>query len=183
MSKQPNLETPRLTLRPFSLADVPAVTRLAGEKEIAANTLSIPHPYPDDAAEKWISTHEESYDAGTLACFAIAERGSNALVGATGLVIKPDHDRAELGYWIGKPYWGRGYCTEASAALVGWGFNERGLHRIHASHFARNPASGRVMEKLGMTREGLLRGHIKKWGQFEDLVTYGILGSEFRAGQ
>ncbi len=180
MSPQPTLETSRLVLCPFTLADAPAVTRLAGEREIAANTLSIPHPYPDDAAEKWIGTHEEGYAAGTLGCFAVVERESQNLVGATGLVIKPDHERAELGYWIGKPYWGKGYCTEASAAVLAWGFEERGLNRIFASYFTRNPASGRVMEKLGMTREGLLRAHIKKWGEFQDMVTYGILRSEYR---
>ena len=89
--------------------------------------------------------------------------------------------RAELGYWIGKPYWGQGYCTEAARATLDFGFEQLGLNRIFAHHFARNPASGRVMQKIGMTREGRLRQHVKKWDAFEDLELYGILKDHWAA--
>ena len=111
--------------------------------------------------------------------FAITLRKEGLLVGCIGLTISREHVRAELGYWIGKPYWGNGYCTEAARAMVRFGFEELGLKRIHAIHFRRNPASGRVMSKIGMAREGCQRQHIKKWGTFEDLVMYAILKSEF----
>lgn len=98
-----------------------------------------------------------------------------------GLILDSENNCAELGYWIGKPYWGRGYCTEAARAIVRYGFDDLHLHRIHSSHFASNPASGRVMQKIGMTREGCLRQHIRKWGQWEDVVLYGILRSQWQS--
>ena len=94
-------------------------------------------------------------------------------------LIDKQNNSAELGYWIGKPYWNSGYATEASRAVLKYGFEVLGLNRIHASHFRRNPASGRIMEKIGMKYEGCLRQHFKKWGKFEDLETYGILRSEY----
>lgn len=92
------------------------------------------------------------------------------------------HRQAKLGYWLGVPYWNRGYMTEAVQALVGYGFTELGLNKITASHFARNPASGRVMQKLGMTQEGLLRQDVRKNDDFEDLVLYGLLAEEWTEG-
>ena len=87
--------------------------------------------------------------------------------------------RLELGYWIGYPYWNQGYCTEAAQVVLVYGFSILGLNRIHGRCLKRNPASGRVMEKIGMVQEGCLRAHDKKWEQFEDLVLYGILKSEW----
>lgn len=105
----------------------------------------------------------------------MTRRETGDLVGIVSLHIQRVHDRAELGYWIGKPYWMRGYATEAARALIGFGFRDLGLHRIFAHHFARNPASGRVMEKAGMKCEGLRRGAVKKGGVYEDIVEYAIL--------
>ena len=87
----------------------------------------------------------------------------------------------ELGYWLGVPFWNQGYCTEAALAVVQYGFEVLRLHRIYASHMIRNPASGRIMQKIGMTYEGCQRQHVQKWGVFEDLATYGILQSEYVA--
>jgi ribosomal-protein-alanine N-acetyltransferase len=179
MTKQPELKTERLSLRPFRLSDADDVRRLAGDWEIADTTLNIAHPYEEGMAEEWIGTHKERFEAGSLCNWALTLRGSGELIGAMGLVINARFDHAELGYWIGKPYWGKGYCTEAARAVIDYGFTRLGLHRIHASHFARNPASGRVMRKLGMTEEGLLRGHVKKWDKYEDLVVFGILKAEW----
>jgi RimJ/RimL family protein N-acetyltransferase len=91
-----------------------------------------------------------------------------------------DHALAEMGYWIGKPFWNHGYCTEAAKRLVRFGFEALQLNRILARHLSRNPASGRVMEKIGMQYEGCLRQHIKKWGVFEDLKIYAILKETYR---
>jgi RimJ/RimL family protein N-acetyltransferase len=178
MADRPSLRTERLLLRPFALADAPEVQRLAGEKDIAAATLAVPHPYGDGMAESWISTHQATFDGGTQVVFAITRQRDGALVGAIGLEITREHAHAELGYWIGKPYWGQGYATEAARAAVGYGFERLGLNRIFAYHFVRNPASGRVLRKIGMTYEGCLRRHIQKWGAFEDLACYAILRRE-----
>ncbi len=177
---QPILETERLLLRPFTPSDAPAVQSLAGAKEVASTTLTVPHPYEDGVAEEWIATHAPGYEAGKHVIYAITERAGGLLAGATGLVFEPAHARAELGYWIGVPFWGRGDASEAARALLELGFEQMGLNRIQATYITRNPTSGRVMQKLGMRPEGLLRQHIQKWGVFEDMAVCGILAGEWR---
>ena len=166
-------------LRPFRTADAEQVQRLAGDRAVADTTLNIPHPYEDGMAEKWISNHRDWFERGEQAVFAITLRSDGTLIGAVGLRIEREDQRAELGYWIGRPYWGQGYCTEAARAVLGFGFQQLGLNRIYARHFIRNPASGRVMQKLGMSHEGRLRQHVRKWDAFEDLELYGILKSQW----
>jgi RimJ/RimL family protein N-acetyltransferase len=180
MKQHPTLHTKRLVLRPFVLADAKDVQRLAGEKAIADTTANIPHPYLDGMAEQWIATHQECFEAGELVNLAIVLQEPDILVGAISLMdLSARHERGELGYWIGQPYWNQGYCTEAAQAVLAYGFSVLGLNRIHARFFKRNPASGRVMEKVGMVQEGYLRAHDKKWEQFEDIVLYGILKFEW----
>ena len=175
MNTLPTLQTERLLLRPFSLADAPEVQRLAGDRDVASTTLRIPHPYKDGMAEEWIGTHAEKFGSGKGISLAITLRTSETLLGAVGLEICREHSRAELGYWIGKPYWRQGFATEAAHALVNHGLHVIGLNRIYAEHLVRNPASGRVMIKIGMRREGTLRQHTKKWDVFEDVEIYGLV--------
>lgn len=179
MPTQRTLTTERLLLRPYLSSDAVDVQRLAGDREIASTTLLVPHPYEDGLAEKWIATHDELFERGTQVNFAIVLRSTAQFIGSIGLVIEPASERAEMGYWVGKPYWGHGYCTEAAAAVLEYGFLTQGLNRIGAHHFARNPASGRVMQKLGMRLEGVQRQYHKKWGQYEDRVGYAILREEY----
>jgi RimJ/RimL family protein N-acetyltransferase len=178
MKPYPTLETERLILRPFTLADAPALQTLANDKDIAHRTLSMPHPYEDGMAEAWISTHQEAYEKGESIRLAVTRRADGALIGAIGLDINVQHARAEVGYWIGKPFWNQGYCTEALKAVIKFGFQELDLNRIQACHFGDNPVSGRVMQKAGMTYEGCRRQHVKRLGTFKDLEGYSILRSE-----
>jgi RimJ/RimL family protein N-acetyltransferase len=179
MAEIPSLQTERLVLRPFSLKDAPDVQRLAGDPAIADTTLNIPHPYEDGVAEAWISTHQPEFDEGKGVTFAITLRETGELVGAIGLRLENRFNRAEMGYWIGKPYWGFGYCTEAAKAVIAYGFDDMELNKILAYYLIRNPASGRVMEKAGMSYEGHLRQHALKNGVYEDLKLYAILRDEF----
>ncbi len=181
---RPFLETKNLILRPFDVSDAPVMQVLVNEKEIAANTRSIEYPYPEGAALQWIEKHPELWENGKAAVFAMCSKSEldqhqePALIGAIGLEICKDNHHAELGYWIGKAYWNRGFCTEAARAVVEFGLQDLELHRIHAHFMTRNPASGRVMEKIGMKHEGLLRHHVRKSGVFEDISFYGILKSD-----
>jgi len=168
-------------LRPFRLEDAPQVQQLAAAREIAAMTLTIPHPYPEGAAEAWIERHSPAFERGESIDFAIVVRQGSELVGAVGLNLQREHDRAELGYWIGVPYWNRGYATEAARAALGYAFETLGLHRVFAFHYTTNPASGRVLQKIGMTHEGRRRAHSLKWGEYLDNETYGILRDEWEA--
>ena len=177
------IETARLVLRPFRMADADDVQRLAGDRAVADTTLNIPHPYEDGLAEKWISNHRDWYERREQAIFAVTLRPAGTLLGAAGLRIDDEDQRAELGYWIGRPFWGQGYCTEAARAVLQFGFEQLGLNRIFAHHFVRNPASGRVMQKLGMAHEGRLPQHVRKWDGFEDLEFYGMLRETYGRAQ
>ncbi len=174
----PTLRTKRLVLDVFTPADAPTVQLLAGDKDVAVTTLLIPHPYPDGAAEAWIATHQRDFDNGKSIVFAIRLRANHALIGCISLSLEPEHLRAEMGYWIGKLYWNQGYCTEAARAVIQFAFYDLGLKRICAHYFASNPASRRIMQKVGMQREGCLRQHVQKWQQWQDVEIYGILRGE-----
>lgn len=176
----PTLSTERLILRPLTLADAKRVQQLAGAYEIADTTGHMPHPYQDGMAEEWIKGHASEFEHGEGVTFGIQLRETGELVGAIGLTIQYHNDRAEMGYWIGVPYWNRGYTTEAARAVLQYAFEELKLNRVYASHFPRNPASGRVMQKAGMKYEGTLRAHFVRWGKSEDLVYYGILKNEWQ---
>ncbi len=182
LSNQPTLTTDRLTLRPFVLDDAWDVERLAGMREIAETTLNIPHPYPVGAATRWIESHPRAWAAGTGATFAIIETVTGKLAGTVSLMlIHREHRRAELGYWIAVDRWNKGFATEASQSILDFGFRTLGLHRIESRHFLRNPASGRVMQKLGMQQEGVERDWAMKWGRHETLARYAILEPEWQA--
>lgn len=176
---QPIVRTSRLTLRPFTFADAPIVQQCVSDFEIARNVRSIPHPYPEGGAIAWIEAQCGRFDRGDGVLFAIDEGGR--LVGAIGLTIERADRRAELGYWIAPTDWGRGLATEAAAAAVRFGFEVLGLNRVHATHYGRNPASGRVLQKIAMTHEGCLRAHQFHFGEFVDLVCYGAVRGHWSA--
>jgi RimJ/RimL family protein N-acetyltransferase len=181
MATRPTLETDRLVLRPFEPGDAEDVQRLAGDRAIADTTLNIPHPYEDGMAEEWISRHRETFDEDEGLTLAVTSKDGGDLMGAISLMgINRRFSRAELGYWIGKPYWNNGFCTEAEQAVLKYGFEELGLNRIYASYFSRNLASGRVMAKLRMQYEGCLKQHIRRWDNYEDMVLYAILADDWK---
>ena len=172
---RPTLTTERLVLRPFQLSDAKRVQQLAGHALVAATTATIPHPYPDGAAEAWINTHAKWFRLGQAAPFAITLKSSQLLIGCIDLAIAAAHARAELGYWMGVDYWSRGYCSEAATRVIDYGFRELHLNKITSHHLGNNPASGRVMAKAGMTKEGLLRKHFIKNGVVQDMEVYGLV--------
>lgn len=171
----PLIETPRLVLRAFDQTDAATVRRLAGAREIAQSTALIPHPYPDGLAEQWIAMHAAEWAARRGLSLAVTLRATGDLVGAIGFTFAEEHARAELGYWIGLPFWRRGFATEAATALTDFGFRALGLNRVQAHHYASNPASGRVLLKTGLRREGTSPKMMLKNGRFEDVVFYGGL--------
>jgi RimJ/RimL family protein N-acetyltransferase len=181
--RYPTLQTPRLALRAFKPEDAPEVRRLAGEWEVARTLLAVPHPYPDGLAEEWISGHRPAFERNEGLHFAVVTRERGELCGACGLVIHASDANAELGYWIGLSHWRRGYATEAAREVVRYGFEGLKLHRVYAAHFGNNPASGRVLQKIGMSYEGTHREHHRKWGGYEDRVEYGLLVGEWLAAQ
>lgn len=170
----PTLATSRLVLRPFSAADAPQVGALADDARIAGQTLGIPHPYPVEAAERWIAGHSSAFASGSEANFAITLKAGGELLGAVSLLaISGQHARAELGYWVGTGYWSRGYCTEAVLRLIDYGHEVCGLTRITGRCLAGNVASARVLEKAGLQFEGRLSRHVFKSGEYRDMLLFG----------
>jgi RimJ/RimL family protein N-acetyltransferase len=140
------IKTRRLVLRELMDSDVPELVRLAGDWDIARMTARIPFPYSEALAREWMTT----LSAGE---FVRAVTFQGALVGAIGFVPNDDGS-AEIGYWIGKPWWGRGFASEAGAALVRYCFTTAGFKRLTCCHFEDNHASARVIRKLGFRESG-----------------------------
>jgi [ribosomal protein S5]-alanine N-acetyltransferase len=178
-TEQPTLYSQRLALRPFALSDAPRVTELLQTPEISENTLNFPYPYEEHMAVTWIETLFLNFENGLGFNCAITLRETGELIGTVGLYTSTRHSHAGVGYWLGRDYWNSGYTTEAVSTLFDYGFDVLGLNRIYCDHFVRNPASGRVMQKLGMKHEGTLRQHYRKGDHYEDVATYGLLRDEW----
>lgn len=178
--------TTGLLLRPLAAADAPAVAEQCADPLISETTLTVPRPYSLEDASRFIEFSRAARERGEMLGLGIFDDGDGRgapwrLVGTCGLVFTPRDRRAELGFWIGVPFWGRGYATEAAGAIVDFGFRVLALERIHAGHFAGNEASGRVQHKLGMVREGVLRKHHVRFGERRDLVVWAVLREEWLA--
>jgi RimJ/RimL family protein N-acetyltransferase len=181
VKRDATLATARLVLRPFAPADAMALQRQVSDRDVAATTFSIPHPYPDGGAFTWIEKQAQETARGESIVFAVTAV-PHGLVGAVGLHhIEAAHAKAELGYWVGKSHWRQGYATEAAEAVVRYGFEQLHLERIHARFMTHNPASGRVLEKLGFMREGILRRELFRFGEFIDCELWSLLREEFAA--
>lgn len=145
------MKTARLTLRPVTSADAGRIAMLGGEWEVASMTGRIPYPYSEKAALHWVS---DLADGEVV--LGIEKDGH--LIGICGFSLT-SAGTAEIGYWIGKPYWGKGYATEASRMLMSYGFVRAGIKRFTCAHFFDNQASARVASKLGFR----LLGHASGW--------------------
>lgn len=169
----PAIETERLILSQLKEEDFPFVTEYLQDKIFSDVTSNIPYPYTGEHAKSWMKMSRESFENNTGYTFAVRNK-EGQILGAIGLHDRDD-DKAELGYWMGKPFWNKGYITEAATALIDFGFNELQINKIYATYFLDNPASGRIMEKTGMEKEALLKQHLKKDGKYIDVMMYSIL--------
>ncbi|HKW17906.1 MAG TPA: GNAT family protein [Terriglobales bacterium] len=169
------LETTRLVLREFSESDIRELVPLIGAREVAATTLRIPHPYEEKHAREYIASTPKENELR----LAIRLRSDGRLIGGIGLHPQMENRRAELGYWVGVPFWGNGYATEAAREVIRYGFEDLKLNRIFAGHFEGNPASRSVLLKLGMQYEGCARQSAVKSGKSIDVHVYAILREEY----
>lgn len=144
-SSEVPLRTTRLVLRRVTPSDAPRMTALVSEWDVVRTTARIPHPYVIEDAHAHIARCSDK--------FARAIELNGDFVGMIGFDIRQDCD-LEIGYWIGKPYWGHGYITESAHAMIEQAFDVEQANIIHAGYFTDNPASGRVLEKLGFEHTG-----------------------------
>ena len=137
-----------VTIVPTAREHAPAIQRYASHADVAATTL-IPHPYPEDGAVRFVEDLVlPGRAAGTQFAFVIVAEGE--VVGHISVKdVNEERGEAEIGYWIGRPFWGQGYASEAVRLVVAFAFEDLGLRRLYAHVLAHNPASGRVLEKAG----------------------------------
>ncbi|QED46738.1 GNAT family N-acetyltransferase [Cytobacillus dafuensis] len=173
------LNAEQFFLRSLTLEDAEKVEEYASDYDVAKTTLNIPHPYPKGSAKEFIANILEAEKEGRVITYAIVLKEDHDLIGLISIRPVMEHRRGELGYWIGKPFWGKGYGTEAAKLLIKYGFDILNLNRIYAAAFTDNPGSWRIMEKCGMKHEGILRNHILKEDKPIDLTFYSILKEEY----
>jgi ribosomal-protein-alanine N-acetyltransferase len=174
----PTLATPRLVLRELTLADAPDIFAYASDPEVARTSIWEAHATLEDT-QAFIRFARNHYAAGEPGPWGVVERARGRVIGTCSLALAAHHFRAELGYALARAYWGQGLTTEAATAVVEYGFNALGLHRIEARCRADNVASERVMQKLGMTYEGALRECSFIKGEFVTTKVYGLLRAEW----
>ncbi len=160
-------------IRPWRHADHQSLVRHANNRHVWLTLRDqFPHPYTSADGEEWLTYVAKQR---TLTNFAIAVEGEAA--GGIGVAPQPDVHRrsAEIGYWLGEAFWNRGVMTAAVRAFTAYAFDAYDLIRIFAGVFSSNPASMRVLEKAGYTREGVLRRSVVKDGQVLDQVLYAVI--------
>ncbi len=177
---RPPLRSENLVLRPLERTDAPVITKLAGDWEVARWTLDIPHPYETAMARDFIAWAEDELSGQRRFFFAMIARASGELVGLISLT-RNGADEGEIGYWVGRPYQGRGYAREAAAAVIALGFEALALRRVTAACRPDNEPSWRVMEHCGMVYIEAIQRWSAARRQTFDLSLYAIdrpLGGE-----
>lgn len=159
-----------LSLRAFQIRDANRLARLAGVDSVVRFTLGIPLPYSVSAAREWIAGLAERHASGVELIFALSL--DQALIGSVGLTLELEHRRAEIGYWLGEGYRGRGYARAAVECVCQYAFATLALRRVYALCFPENVTSHRLLEAAGFEREGLLRQHIVKETQSGDVICF-----------
>jgi len=170
----------RIVLRPLKNPDAKNIYLNIQDKTISESTLNIPWPYKSEDAQIFIQKTKKSLQKKSEFVFGIELKNRKEVIGCIGLdKVNFEHKNAELGYWLGSKYWSQGIVTKAGKLILKFGFEKLKLHRIWCCIFSDNPASKKVVEKLGFKREGLHRETSWREGRWRDNVRYGILDREF----
>ena len=174
----PRLETADLVLRPVSRKDAADIFAYASDPEVARYVLWDPHTSLSDT-RGYIRYLRRMYRQGLPSSWVMELKPAGKVIGSIGFVwYSPENQSAELGYSLARSCWNRGLATQALSAVSRAAFAALPLNRIEAQHDLRNPASGRVMEKCGFRREGILRSRIYNKGEFVDVALWSLLRSD-----
>jgi len=173
------LRTPRLIIRRLSLSDAADVYAYSRDEEVARHVLWMPHKSVGES-RSYIRSIQHKYRAGEPTSWGIEYRENRRIIGTIGYMWhQSDNSAAEIGYSLSRAYWNQGIMTEALRAVIAYSFDRLRINRLEAQHEVNNPASGMVMSKAGMSREGLLRERLYNKGRYVDVVLYSILRSEY----
>lgn len=175
----PDLRTPRLRLRKLTMRDAQDIYQYSRDPEVARHVLWDAHRSIGDS-RAYLRYMLRRYRNREPASWGIEYVDTGRIIGTIGFMwIQEDNNAAEVGYSLAREYWGRGLMTEALRAVLQYGFDHMDLNRIEAQHETTNPASGAVMRKCHMQREGTLRGRLFNKGRYVDVELYAILRRDF----
>ncbi|MCX8190285.1 MAG: GNAT family N-acetyltransferase [Candidatus Diapherotrites archaeon] len=170
----------RIRIRAPKKSDAARIYENVGDLELYRRTITIPKPYPKEEAERFVRRAKYYLRKGKRFAFVIADKKSDKAIGVVDLFkLDREHKSAELGYWLGKRYRGKGIMSEAVMLMLNFGFKHLKLHRIQANVFEGNIASRRVLEKCGFSYEGLSRESKFKCGKFQNEWHFAILKHDF----
>ena len=172
-----------LVLKPFTLNMAEVFAQQANDPKVQAMDINFALPFTAEHAQAAIKRYIHDWNQKTCYYFAIFHAEQGTFIGSISLRMYPEHQLADLGYWIGAEFWNRGYTSLAAYEMMRFAFVEFNIEKLNAQHMGHNMASGRVMQKIGMTQEGILRNHWLKEDKRYDLVLYGLLRSDFLAAQ
>lgn len=180
MEPSPQLITERLLLRKIKLEDAPVLIKYCNNKKISDQILNIPFPYGEEEAVFRMNFIFQGLKNKDRYVFAITLKEKDELIGEIGLHLDKANDSAQFGYWVAEPFWCMGIATEATAALLKFGFG-LGLNKIYATHYVDNPASGHVMIKNKMIKEAELKEHIKPGEVYKSVIQYRLTKAEYES--
>lgn len=169
----PRLDTERLRLRPFDKSDVPRLSQLASDRDVSRMTRTIPHPYPEEAASNWLDHTAGLIERKLLRQYAVVLKADGLLIGNLTLRKRSNMEaEAELAYWLGKAYWGRGFIIEAAQAALSEAAETFGLTTARAAALSVNWRSIRVLEKLGFHQRDTIQVDGHGWDGSVELARY-----------
>lgn len=180
MKPFPELTTSRLRLRKIQLRDIPSLLQQVNHPAIFENILNFPSPYLEEDAIFRINFVWNGFKEQARYVFAIASLENDEFMGEIGLHLDKDNNRAEMGFWMGEPFWNKGLMTEATRETLRFGFEALKLNKILATHFLENEASGKVLLNCGMIKEAELKDQYKHKGRYRSVNQYRLTASEFK---
>ncbi len=181
MNSFPALETDRLILRGLREDDLEQLILMLNNENVSKQVFSIAYPFTMKHAKERFNSIHDGYREQRMFVFSIALKENDLVIGQIGLHPDEKHNHAEIGYVLGEPYWGKGFMTEAIHKVLEYGLKDRKFHKIFATHYIDNPASGRCMAKAGMNLEGELFEHYKTSEGYKSVRPYGITITQYES--
>jgi ribosomal-protein-alanine N-acetyltransferase len=172
------LQGSRIILRPMTVQDAEAVHSLLNNSEVSEFLSRVKYPLPVENVQRHLKGLNRPGARKKTFSFAVIEKKSEKLIGSASVRLSPNLAVGELGYWLGRDFWGNGYMKEALRLAVGFAFGELQLHRIFAHVFSENIRSCKLLEGLGFRKEGVLREAVFKSGKWHDYVVFSVLEGE-----
>jgi RimJ/RimL family protein N-acetyltransferase len=181
LKNAPHLYSQRLLIRPIHVSDVEMIQKSINDKRVCDNLSYTPHPYTVEMAESWVRNVNAGMAAGTCRYWTIVHRESKNFIGSIGLSIFKEQEGCEIHYWINADEWNRGYCSEATKRVIKYAFEDLNIHRLYVTHRENNAPSEKIIKKCGFIFEGKQRDGLKRFGKFENVMTYSMLRDEYLA--